>query len=86
VEEGGDHHRDSYLEQQQTENIENEVRDVDRIQIRKVYLAVQCGLSAFGGHKSTLVRHKYMLIPPACISLLITEDLPSRAAAGVYFQ
>ncbi len=30
-------HRDTYLEQQQTENIENEVRDVDRTRITKVY-------------------------------------------------
>ncbi len=30
-------HRDTYLEQQQTEKIETEVRDVDRIRITKVY-------------------------------------------------
>ncbi len=30
------HHRDRYLEYQQTEKTENEVRDVDRIQITKV--------------------------------------------------
>ncbi len=30
-------HRDRYLEKQQTEKIETEVGDVDRIQIRKMY-------------------------------------------------
>jgi hypothetical protein len=30
-------HRDTYLEQKQTEKIETEVRDVDRIRITKVY-------------------------------------------------
>jgi hypothetical protein len=30
-------HRDTYLEQQQTEKIETEVRDVDRIRITKMY-------------------------------------------------
>jgi hypothetical protein len=30
---------------------------------------------AFWGHESTPVRHKHMLISPACISPLITEDL-----------
>jgi hypothetical protein len=30
-------HRDKYLEQQKTEKIETEVRDVDRILIIKVY-------------------------------------------------
>jgi hypothetical protein len=28
------------------------------------------------GHKSTPVKHKHMLLPPACSSPLITEDLP----------
>ncbi len=30
-------HRDTYLEQQHTEKIETEVRDVDRIRITKMY-------------------------------------------------
>jgi len=28
------------------------------------------------GHKSTPVKHKHVLFPPACNSPLITEDLP----------
>jgi len=36
--------------------------------------AVQIGLS--GGHKCTPVKHKHMLLPSACSSPLITEDLP----------
>ncbi len=35
--EEGLNHRDTYLEQQQTEEIETEVKDVDRIRITKVY-------------------------------------------------
>ncbi len=31
------------------------------------------------GHKSTPVRHKHMLSPPACSSPLIIEDLPGQA-------
>ncbi len=44
-------HRDRYLEQQQTEKIETEVRDVDKMQITKVYAmhAVQGGLLGGGG-------------------------------------
>jgi hypothetical protein len=34
---GGHNHRDRYLEQQQTEKIETEVRDINRIRITKVY-------------------------------------------------
>jgi hypothetical protein len=34
---------------------------------------------------SAPVRHKHMVSPPACISPKITEDLPGRAAASVYF-
>jgi len=30
-------HRDTFLEQQQTEKVETEVRDIDRIRIIKVY-------------------------------------------------
>jgi hypothetical protein len=29
-----------------------------------------------GGHRSTPLRHKHMLFPGACITPLITEDLP----------
>ncbi len=34
-----------------------------------------------GGHRSTPVRHKHMLFPPACIFPLITEDLPELRAS-----
>jgi hypothetical protein len=34
-------HRDTYLEQQETEKIETEVRDVDRRRITKVYACCQ---------------------------------------------
>ncbi len=54
-------HRDIYLEQQQTEKIETEVKNVDRIRITGCTLAVQGGL--LGGHKSAPVRHKHMLSP-----------------------
>jgi hypothetical protein len=37
-------HRDTYLEQQQTEKIETEVRDVDRIRITKVSLVAFWGV------------------------------------------
>jgi hypothetical protein len=84
VEEGGDHHRDTYLEQQLTEKIETEVRDFERI--TKMYLNVSMHEVLLGGNKSTPVRHKHMLFPPACISPLITEDLPGRVAAVVYFR
>jgi hypothetical protein len=44
-----------YLEQQQTKKIETEVRDVDRIRIKKVYAGCfQGGL--LGGHKSIPVQ------------------------------
>jgi hypothetical protein len=79
------HHRGTYLEQQQTEKIETEVRDADRIRTTlKCTLAVLGGI--LGGYKSAPVRHKHMLSPPAFSSLLINEDLPGQAAAGVYFQ
>ncbi len=78
------HHRDTYLEQQQTEKIETEVRGVDRIRITKVYAC--CPGWPSGGHKSATVRHKHMLFPPDRISPLITEDLPGRVAAGVTFD
>ncbi len=52
-------HRDTYLEQQQTEKIETEVRDVDKRWIRKVYAC--CPGWHSGGHKSAPVRHKHML-------------------------
>jgi hypothetical protein len=37
------------------------------------------------GHRSPPVRRKQMLSPPAFSSALKNEDLPDRAAAGVYF-
>ncbi len=78
-------HRDRYLEKQKTEKIETEVRDVDRVQIRKVYAC--CPGWPSGGRKSAPVRkRKHMLSPPAFISTLINEDLPGVAAAVVYFR
>jgi hypothetical protein len=68
--------RDTNLEQQQTEKLENVVRDVDRIRITKGTHAVKGSL--LGGHKSTPVRHK------ACVSPHVTEDLLGRAAAAVF--
>jgi hypothetical protein len=47
------------LELQQTEKIETEMKDVNRIRIRKVYAS--CPGWPSGGHKSSPVRHKYML-------------------------
>ncbi len=41
---------------------------------QKCTQAVQSGL--LGGHKSTPVKHKHMLFPPACSSPLITETMP----------
>jgi hypothetical protein len=49
-------------------------RDVHRIQITKVYTS--CPGWSSGGRKSTPVKHKHMLFPPACSSPLIAEDLP----------
>jgi hypothetical protein len=73
----GPKHRDTYLEQQETEKIETEVRDVDRILITEVCtcLAVQGGM--LGGHKSAPVSHKHMLSPRAFSSPLINKDLPA---------
>jgi hypothetical protein len=45
-------HRNGYLEQQQTEKIETEVRDVDRIRIMKVYNACCPGWPSEGGRGS----------------------------------
>jgi hypothetical protein len=66
-------HRDRYLEQQQTEKIETEVRDVDRIRCTKVY--AYCPGLPSGGCKSTPVKHKHILLPPACNYPLLTEAL-----------
>jgi hypothetical protein len=64
------------LEYQQTENIETELKDVDRIRIRKVYACCP-GLHSGGGHKSAPVSHKHMLSQPSFRSPLINEDLPA---------
>jgi hypothetical protein len=64
------------LELQQTEKIETEIKDVDRIP-GKCTQAVQGGL--LGRYKSSSVRHKYMLFPADFSSPLIKEDLPGRA-------
>ncbi len=42
---------------------------------QKCKQAVQGGL--LGGHRSTSVKHKHILFPPACSSSHITEALPS---------
>ncbi len=57
----GINNRNRHLEQQETEKIEFEVRDVDRIRITKCTNAAQGGL--LGGHKSTQVKHKQILSP-----------------------
>ncbi len=69
-------HRDRHLEQQETEKIESEVRDVYRIRSMRcvMYASAQGGL--LGGHKSTPVKHNQILFPPACSSPLITGALP----------
>jgi hypothetical protein len=69
-------HRDTYVEQQETEEIETVVKDVDRIQITKVYASCPGG-GLLGGHKSPPIRHKHMLSPPAFIFPLVNEDLPA---------
>ncbi len=71
------------LEQQQTEKIETEMKDVYRIRIRKVYTS--CPGWASGGHKSSPVRHKYMLYSTDFSSPLINEDLSAQAGACIYF-
>ena len=43
-------------------------------------------VSFWGGYKSTSIKHNHILFPPACTSLLKTEDLPAYPAAGVYFR
>ncbi len=63
------------LEYQQTEKIETELKDVDRIRIRKVYAC--CPGWHCGSHKSGPVSHKHMLSQPSFSSPLINEDLPA---------
>ncbi len=75
-------HRDTYLEQQQTKGLETEVTDFDRIQIAKVYVC--CPGWPSGGSKESSQTLSYT-ISPGCISSLKTENLPGRAADGVYF-
>ncbi len=65
------------LEYQQTEKIETELEDVDRIRIRKVYAC--CPGWHSGGHKSAPVSHKHMLSQPSFSSPLIIEE--GRAAS-----
>jgi hypothetical protein len=62
------------LEYQQTDKIETELKDVDRIRIRKVYACCP-GWHSGGGHKSAPVSHKHMLSQPSFSSPLINEDL-----------
>jgi hypothetical protein len=60
------------------------MKDVYRIQIRKVYAS--CPGWPSGGHKSTPVRHKYMLYSTDFSSPLINEDLPGLAAIVFTFD
>ncbi len=53
-------HRDRYLEKQQTEKIEIEVRDVDSNQESVRMLS---RVAFWGGYKSAPFRHKHMLSP-----------------------
>jgi hypothetical protein len=72
-------HRDTFLEQQQTEKIETEVRDVDRIRIT-------CTLASRGVIRVLQSDIKICPPPPphpAFSSLLINEDLLGQAAAGL---
>jgi hypothetical protein len=46
------------------------------IRIKEVYLSKLSRVAFWGGHRSTPVKYKHMLFPPACSSPLITEDLP----------
>ncbi len=50
------------------------MKDVDRIQIRKVYACCP-GWHSGGGHKSAPVSHKHILSHPSFSSPLINEDL-----------
>ncbi len=67
-------HRDRYLEKQQTEKIEIEVRDVDMIQIMKVYAC--CLGWPSGGAIRELQSDINICYPPTFSSPLINEDLP----------
>jgi hypothetical protein len=56
-------HRDRKIDQQQTEKIETEVKDVDRIRITKVYVHILSRVGLLGAYKGAPVRHKHMLSP-----------------------
>ncbi len=71
------------LEKQQTEKIETEMKDVDRIRIRKVYAC--CPGWPSGGSKE-FSSHKNMLSTADFSSPLINEDLPGQVEAYVYFR
>ena len=73
------------LEEQQTEKIETEMKDVDRIRIRKLYAS--CPWWPSGGSKelSSQTQIYSMLSHADFSSPLINEDLPGRATTGVYF-
>jgi hypothetical protein len=57
------------LEQQKTERIETEGKDIDGIQITNVYASCPV-LALWGGHNSALIRQTHV-IPPAFIFPLI---------------
>jgi hypothetical protein len=66
---GSTSNRDRYLEQQRREKIETEVRDVDRIQITKVFACCP-GWPSGGSYKSKQSNiYLYYSSPPAAPSL-----------------
>jgi hypothetical protein len=71
------------LEEQQTEKIETEMKDVDRIRIRKVHAS--CPGWPSGGQKELSSQTQIYAIPADFSSPLINEDLPGQAAACIYF-
>ncbi len=67
-------HRDRYLGYQQKKMLKFWYETSIGCESRKCTQAVQDGL--LGGHKCSPVKHKHMLLPPACSFPLIIEDLP----------
>ncbi len=78
---GGEHeHRVVDLEQQQTEKIKTDVRDVDRIRITNDESVRMLSRVAFWWIIRALQSDINKRYTP-----LSTEDLPGREASGVYF-
>ncbi len=69
-------HRDRYprVTADRTEKIETEMRDVDRIRIRKVYASFP-GWHSGGGHKGSPVRQKYLLSAEFSSPLIVPRRL-----------